>query len=312
MATFAPYLWARDLAHTFSIVARDDQTGEMGVAVQSHWFSVGSIVPWAEAGVGAVATQSFVNASFGPRGLELLQLGHTARDAVQELLASDKGREYRQLAMVDAHGQVGVYTGQKCVAEAGHYEGDGFTVQANLMLNDSVWPAMARAFEDAQGPLAERMVAALAAGQAAGGDIRGKQSAALLVVSGQATGQVWADRLIDLRVEDHSEPITELNRLLRLFRAYEYMNEGDTQLETGEVEAALAAYRTAERMQPDNLEMKFWHAVSLANVDRLNDALPIFETIFTQDANWRITIRRIAEVGLLKVSPAALEKIIRL
>jgi len=312
MTANAPDPRANNLAHTFSIVARDPETGEMGVAVQSHWFSVGSVVSWAEAGVGAVATQSFVNASFGPRGLELLQIGHTATHAVEELITSDEGRDYRQLAIVDAYGHVGVHTGQKCVAEAGHYVGNGFSVQANLMLNNRVWPAMARAFETGQGPLAERMVAALEAAQDEGGDIRGKQSAAILVVRGQATAKVWEDRLIDLRVEDHPEPLVELRRLLNVARAYQYMNAGDESLEKGDVEGSLANYRRAETIQPDNLEIKFWHAVALANAGRLAEALPKFKQVFGQDSNWAATVPRIAAVGLLKLTSADLEKITRL
>jgi len=300
------------LAHTYSIVARDPITGEMGVAVQSHWFSVGSIVSWAEAGVGALATQSFVNASFGPGGLALLKSGKTANQVVEELIASDEGREFRQLAMVDAQGNVVAYTGQKCVPAAGHYLGGNFSVQANLMLNDHIWPAMGRAFEASQEPLAERMVIALEAAQAAGGDIRGQQSAALLVVRGQATGNIWEDRLIDLRVEDHPEPLKELKRLLNVARAYEYMNAGDESLEKADVEGALANYRTAETIQPDNLEMNFWHAVALANAGRLEEAIPKFEKIFAQDRNWSVTTQRIAGVGLLRVTPADLEKIARL
>jgi uncharacterized Ntn-hydrolase superfamily protein len=185
-------------------------------------------------------------------------------------------------------------------------------VQANLMLNGRVWPAMARAFEASQGPLAERMVAALAAAQAEGGDIRGKQSAALVVVQGQASGNLWEDRLVDLRVEDHPQPIAELQRLLSVFRAYEYMNAGDESLEMNDVEGALANYRAAESLQPDNLEMQFWHAVALTNVGRLEAALPKFQHIFAQDGNWSVTTQRIASVGLLRVTPADLEKIIRL
>ena len=296
--------------HTYSIVARDPVTSEMGVAVQSHWFSVGSIVSWAEAGVGAIATQSFVNASFGPGGLAFLKAGKTASQGVEELIASDEGRDFRQLAVVDTQGNVAAYTGQKCVPAAGHYLGDNFSVQANLMLNDQIWPAMARAFEAAQEPLAERMAIALEAAQAAGGDIRGQQSAAILVVRGQASGNLWEDRLIDLRVEDHPEPVKELKRLLKVARAYEYMNEGDESLEKNDIEGALANYRTAEAIQPDNLEMKFWHAISLANIGRLDEALPKFKQVFAQDDNWATTVQRIAEVGLLSVDKTDLRKIL--
>lgn len=298
------------LAHTYSIVARDLETGAMGVAVQSHWFSVGPLVPWARAGVGAVATQSFVNVSFGPRGLELLQTGKTARQAVTELIDADEGRDVRQLAIVDAQGNAAAHTGEKCVPEAGHYVGDGFSVQANLMLNDRVWPAMAQAFETSQEPLPERMVTALEAAQKEGGDIRGKQSAAILVVKAHSNGKVWEDKVVELRVEDHPEPVRELKRLLRLFRAYEYMNKGDAALEENDVEGALAAYAAAQGMFPNNLEMKYWHAVSLANLGRMEKALPLFQEVFARDSNWWTLTRRLPGAGLLNVSADDLTKII--
>jgi uncharacterized Ntn-hydrolase superfamily protein len=299
-----------NLAHTYSIVARDAATGELGVAVQSHWFSVGSVVSWAEAGVGAIATQSLVNISFGPRGLDLLRQGHTAQQTVELLIQSDTGRDLRQLAIVDASGGVAAYTGARCIAAAGHLVGEDFSVQANLMLNEGVWPAMAETFRQSEGPLPERMVAALAAGQTAGGDIRGKQSAAILVVRGQASGQIWQDRLLDLRVEDHAEPVQELQRLLHIFRAYEFMNAGDEALEQNDVEAALPAYRTAETMLPDNPEMKFWHAVALTNVGRLAEALPIFSGLFALDSNWATLIERLRQSGLLQVDEAAVAEIL--
>ena len=201
--------------HTFSIVARDPQTGELGVAVQSHWFSVGSIVPWAEAGIGAVATQSFVDPSYGKLGLDLMRAGKSAPDTLKSLLAGDEGRDVRQVAMIDAQGRVAAHTGSKDIQAAGHIVGRDYSVQANLMLDEKVWPAMSRAFETTKGDLAERMLAALDAAQEAGGDIRGRQSAALIVVSGKPTGRSWSDRLFDLRVDDHSEPLKELRRLVR-------------------------------------------------------------------------------------------------
>ena len=169
--------------HTFSIVARDPQTGDLGVAVQSHWFSVGTLVPWAEAGVGAVATQSFVDPVYGRIGLEMMRAGKGAPEALKGLLAGDEGRDVRQVAMIDARGRVDAWTGKGNIQAAGHIVGKGFSVQANLMLNDQVWPAMAKAFESARGDLADRMLAALDAAQAAGGDIRGRQSAAMIVVT---------------------------------------------------------------------------------------------------------------------------------
>src|SRR5262245_23641909 len=217
--------------HTFSIVARDPATGDIGVAVQSHWFSVGSVVPWAEAGLGAVATQSFVDPSYGQLGLQLMRAGKSAPDALKALLAGDEARDVRQVAMIDAQGRVAAHTGQKNVPAAGHVVGKNYSVQANLMANDKVWPAMSRAFESTKGDLAERMLAALDAAQEAGGDIRGRQSAALIVVTGKPTGKPWADRVFDLRVDDSAEPLRELRRLVTLQRAYNHMNAGDLAVE---------------------------------------------------------------------------------
>jgi uncharacterized Ntn-hydrolase superfamily protein len=300
------------LVHTFSIVARDKETGEMGVAVQSHWFSVGSLVSWAEAGVGAIATQSFVNVSFGPIGLNLLKDGNSAEEVLAGLIASDEGEAVRQVAIVDRNGNVAAHTGAKCIPEAGHITGDGFSVQANMMLKPTVWKAMAEAYQSSPGPLAERMVAALEAAQREGGDIRGKQSAALLVVRGESTGKVWEDRLIDLRIEDHPEPVSEIRRLLKLHRAYEYMNQGDLAIEHNDVDGALVAYRTAESLFPENLEMKYWHAVSLANIGKYDDAAAIFRQVFRQDDNWRILTERLPAVGLLTVPEAELDRILTL
>jgi uncharacterized Ntn-hydrolase superfamily protein len=298
------------LAHTYSIVARDPATGEMGVAVQSHWFSVGPIVPWVEAGIGAIATQSLVNVSYGPKGLQLLKQGKSASEVVAQLTQTDDGRDVRQLAVVDAQGRAAAHTGQRCIAEAGHQTGDNFSVQANMMLNDKVWPAMAHTFAQNDGPLAERMVAALEAAQAEGGDIRGKQSAALVVVRGEATGKVWEDRLIDLRVEDHPEPVQELKRLLHVFRAYEHMNAGDEALEKNDVPGALQAYSTAEAMLPDNMEMKFWHAVSLVNSGMTEESLPIFKDVFAQDKNWATLLQRLPQADLLQAGTADVEKVL--
>jgi uncharacterized Ntn-hydrolase superfamily protein len=296
--------------HTYSIVARDPETGEMGVAVQSHWFSVGTLCPWAEAGVGAIATQSFVNVSFGPRGLDMLREGQTAQEVVQALLAEDEARDVRQLAVVDAQGTVAVHTGSKCIAATGHVTGRQFSAQANMMLNTDVWPAMAAAYEAASGPLAERLVVALGGAQAAGGDVRGRQSTALLVVRAAPAEQPWEGTVVDLRVDDHPEPVVEIARLLRVHRAYEHMNRGDLALEHGDVEGALDAYRTAESMFPDNLEMRYWHAICLANVGRVEEALPMFVSIFAQDPNWRALTERLPDVGVLEVGAEELKKVL--
>lgn len=296
--------------HTYSIVARDPQTGQLGVAVQSHWFSVGPLVPWAEAGVGAVATQSFVDPAYGPLGLDLMRAGKSAKQALDGLLASDPGAAVRQVAMIDAKGNVTAHTGERCIPGAGHVVGDNFSVQANLMLNDKVWPAMAEAYKTATGDLADKMLAALDAAQAVGGDIRGKQSAAIIIVSGAPTGKPWLDRIMDLRVEDSSEPLVELRRLVNVHRAYQHMNAGDLAIEKNDVDGALREYGAAEAMFPDNLEMTYWHAVALVNVGRLDESLPLFKKVFTGDPNWAELTPRLPKVGLISVDERGLQRIL--
>ena len=296
--------------HTYSIVARDPATGELGVAVQSHWFSVGPIVAWAEAGVGAVATQSFVDPSYGKNGLDLMRAGKSAPDTLKELLAKDEGREVRQVAMIDAQGRVDAWTGKNDIQAAGQIVGKNFSVQANLMLNDRVWPAMARAFESAKGDLAERMLAALDAAEAAGGDIRGRQSAALIVVTGKPTGQAWKDRTFDLRVDDSPQPLRELRRLVRLQRAYNHMNAGDLAVEKKDNEGALREYSAAEKLVPDNAEMIYWHAVALVNMGRVDESLPLFRKVFAMDRNWLTLTPRLPKSGLLPEDPKIMQKIL--
>jgi uncharacterized Ntn-hydrolase superfamily protein len=295
---------------TYSIVAADLGAGEIGVAVQSHWFSVGSVVPWAKAGVGAVATQALVNPAYGPGGLELLRAGCSPQQAVSELTGGDEGRELRQVAVVDPSGRAAAFTGSRCVPAAGHLVGEGFCVQANMTAGEEVWPAMAAAFEAAAGRLAERLVAALQAAQSAGGDLRGQQSAALRVVSTQARGTVWEDRGLELRVEDHSRPLEELFRLLGVHRAYEHMNRGDEALERDDPQRALAEYAAAEALCPDNLEMRFWHAVGLAGAGRGPDAVPLLEAVFAAQPAWRLMARRAASVGLLSLEDARVRRLV--
>lgn len=298
-------------AHTFSIVARDKATGEMAVGVQSHWFSVGTIVAWGKSGVGVVATQSFVNPAYGPKGLELMEAGTSATEALKRLTAQDEGRDFRQVGFLDATGNVSSFTGEKCVQSAHQIVGDNFAVQANMMLNDKVVPAMAKAFETHSGlPLAERVVKVLLAAQEAGGDIRGKQSAVLLVVDAKPVENVWQDKKVDLRVDDSPEPLLELERLLRVHRAYDHMNRGDLAVEVNDMDTALAEYGAAGRLFPDNLEMKYWTAIALANNNRLQEALPIFKTVFAKDSNWRTMTGRLSKPGLLTVSQNDLKKII--
>jgi uncharacterized Ntn-hydrolase superfamily protein len=294
---------------TYSIVARDAATGQLGVAVQSHWFSVGSIVTWAEAGVGAVATQSFVNPGYGPRGLDLMRSGLSAEQALAALLLVDESEALRQVAMVDAHGVVAAHTGAKCIHAASHHIGSGYSVQANMMRSDAVVPAMAAAFEGAEGPLAERLLAALEAAQQAGGDIRGRQSAAILVVRGASTGQPWADRVLELRVEDHETPVAELARLLTVHRAYEHMNAGDAAVEEGKLEQALEEYAAAADLLPGSLEVRYWHAITLASRDRIDDAAPMFCEIFAADPSWRELTRRLPSPEVLP-DPALVTRIL--
>jgi uncharacterized Ntn-hydrolase superfamily protein len=299
------------LAHTFSIVARDPVTGEMAVGVQSHWFSVGTIVSWGTSGVGVVATQSFVNPAYGPEGLKLMAGGKSAGEALKMLVDQDEGRDFRQVAFLDAQGSVANYTGDKCIQYASGESGANFSVQANMMLNELVVPAMARAYIEGEGlPLAERVLKAMVAAQEAGGDIRGKQSAALLVVGPDRTEEAWLDKKIDLRVDDHAEPLRELERLLKVHRAYDHMNRGDLAIEHNDMERALEEYGAAEALFPENLEMKFWKAVSLANNGQLEQSLPLFKYVFGQNENWRELTRRLPASGLITVSEVDLARIL--
>lgn len=301
------------LAHTFSIVARDEKTGDMAIGVQSHWFSVGTVVSWAEAGVGAIATQSFVNKSFGIRGLELLKQGKTAQEALDILLSDDPGKEVRQVGIVDAQGNVANFTGKSCVDFAGDLKGKNYAVQANMMLTNQVPEAMAKAFEaNAQLPLAEQVLEALKAAQKVGGDIRGKQSAVILVVKGTSTGKPWDDNhLVDLRVDDHPAPLAELERLLKVHRAYEHMNNGDLAMEVNNMELAMQEYGAAMKMFPNNLEMQYWTAITLANSGNVPKAAQMLQTIYAKDANWREMTKRLPKVGLLTVKEEELRALVK-
>lgn len=299
-------------AHTYSIIAIDRDAAEMGAAVQSHWFSVGSIVPWARAGAGVVVTQSFAEPSYGPLGLDMLEEGMSPQDAISALTSRDKGRELRQVAIMDVNGEVAAYTGSGCIPEAGDIQGNGFSVQANMMLRPTVPAAMAEAFENEEGRLAERLLAALMAAEKEGGDIRGRQSASLMVVRASSTGMSWKDRLVDLRVDDSVEPLNELSRLLRVHRAYEQMSEGDCALARGDYREAMGAYSIAQELYPENAEMPFWTAVNLANSGRVTDSLPLFSRAFQQHEGWRIMVARLAEKGRITVNDADMGRIVSL
>ncbi len=289
---------------TYSIVARDAETGEMGVAVQSHWFSVGPIVPWAESGVGAVATQAFAEVSYGPLGLDLMRGGKPADEALRALLGVDGGADRRQVAMVDGAGRLGVHTGERCLAHAGHRIGDGYSAQANMMLHDTVPDAMATAFESATGALADRMLTALDAAEAEGGDIRGRQSAALVVVRGQEAGPPHAGRVVELRVEDHADPLGELRRLYDLHRAYERMNEGDRLLAADNIEAGMREYEAAASLAPHNDEIAFWRAVTLAGKGRMDEARSVLAGLRRTDNRWDELLRRLVSGGLVPAETA--------
>lgn len=309
LAVVAPGGRPSPLAHTYSIVARDAKTGELGVAVQSHYFSVGPIVPWAEAGVGAVATQSLVLVDYGPNGLELMRSGLTARQALDSLLKADAHNEGRQVAMVDAKGNVAAYTGASCIPDAGDAQGDQFSCQANLMANAKVWPAMKAAYENARGDLSERLMQALEAAEKAGGDIRGRQSAAMLVVKGVASGKPWNDVVVNLRVEDHDHPLVELRRLLRLRRAYNLEDQGDNFTVEKKPAEAAKAYDQAMKLAPDVVELQFWAAVTMYSNDRKPEALALFKKVFAREARWVPLVERLSRVGLFPADAKAVAEV---
>jgi len=296
------------LAHTYSIVAFDPETGEIGGAVQSHWFNVEMVI-WVEPGVGAVATQSLVRLDYGPLGLSGMAAGEKPVEVLKRLSQADEGREVRQVAMVDASGAVAAFTGKRCIANAGDRQGRFYSVQANIMLRDTVCDAMAAAFEAARGPLAERLLAALKAAQKEGGDLRGKQSSALKVVTAAKPANPWEGVVVDLRVADHPEPVDELARLLVVHNAYQIMNEGDLALEHGETDAAMAAYAKAVGQLPGRMEPVFWQAVNLAGIGRVAEALPLFKRVFNAEPDWRLMPERLVKSGFLPEDAALLAAI---
>lgn len=307
------YKSSSPLVHTFSIVARDSATGEMAAAVQSHWFSVGTSVIWGEAGVGVVATQSFIDKSYGPKGLALMKQGINAKKALDSLLSLDGGKEVRQVAFIDSKGTVSGFTGKNCIQYASDIQGVNFSVQSNMMLGSEVCNAMAAAFRASYGkPLGERVLASLDGAQSVGGDIRGMQAAALIVVPGTANNQPWNDKLIDVRVDDNPQPLKELRRLYNLYIAYQHMNNGDLATEKNDMVTAMNEYYAAMKMFPENLEMQYWTAITLANNNRLDEALPMLKSIFKADKNWKELTRRLPPVGLLTVSKDDLAKIMKL
>jgi uncharacterized Ntn-hydrolase superfamily protein len=296
------------LVHTYSIVARDPENGQLGVAVQSHYFAVGSIVTWAEAGVGAVATQSFADPAYGKLGLDLMRAGRSAPETLAGLLASDPGSALRQVGMVDAEGRVAAHTGALSIKEAGHIIGDGFTVQANLMLRSTVWPAMAEAYRSNRGELVDRLLDALDAAEAEGGDIRGRQSAAILVVAGKSTGRPWADRLFDLRVDDAREPLVEIRRLVSVARAYVHQRRAQIALEQGDSAAMNHEFESASRLIGQNPEARFWHAIGLLGTGDIEAGIAMLREIAARDRNWITLALRLPD-SMLNIDALMRERI---
>jgi uncharacterized Ntn-hydrolase superfamily protein len=283
---------------TYSIVARDAKSGELGVAVQSHWFSVGSIVTFARAGVGAVATQSVAEPAYGPQLLDAIASAESVDRALGRLLAADEQAKFRQVAAVDASGAVAVHTGEGCMPYAGDVVGDGFSAQANLMASPEVWPAMASAFEASDGPLARRLLAALKAAEGAGGDVRGRQSAALLVAP--AEGEPW-DRMVELRVEDDPDPLAELERLLGLHDAYALADRGDELVGEGRHSEAAEHYTRAAEMAPGNAELSFWAGLGIAQGGDLDAGVERVRVALAEHDGWRELLARVDT----EVAPAA-------
>lgn len=275
---------------TYSIVARDEDSGELGVAVQSHWFSVGPIVPWAAPGVGAIATQANVEVAYGPRALALLEDGLHAGQALAQLVAEDPGSAGRQVGVVDAAGRVAAHTGDACIAFAGHATAEGVSCQANIMVSERVWPAMLDAFTAADGTLTMRLLAALDAAQSAGGDLRGRQSAAILVVP--AEGEPW-HTVVSLRVEDHPDPLRELHRLVELHRAYELAGRADELTNEERYDEAAALYREAWELAPGNDELQFWAGLGAAQAGDLDSAVAQLRAAIAQHPGWRELLERL-------------------
>jgi uncharacterized Ntn-hydrolase superfamily protein len=285
---------------TYSIVARDPDTGELGVAVQSHWFGAGGIVAWAESGVGAVATQATVEVGYGPRGLERMRAGDDAAAALAALGAEDPGADVRQVAMVDTSGEVAAHTGARCIPMAGHRIGAGYSVQANMMWNDTVWDAMAEAYEASPGDLIHRLLDALDAAEAEGGDIRGRQAAGILVVRADRTERPWEDTLLRVMIDDHPEPLAELRRVVEVKLAYDRMNRAEELALQGDREGAAREGMAALLAQPDSAELAFWSAVSLAGEGQVDLARSLIATAYRAGPGWRELLRRLADGGLIE------------
>jgi len=293
---------------TYSIVARDPGTGRFGVAVQSHYLGVGPVVPWLEAGVGAIATQASVNISFGPMGLEMLRAGQAADAVVAALVAGDEQAPVRQLGVVDSQGRAAAHTGPDCIPACGHLVRDGFTVQGNLLERDTCWPAMAAAYERAlaeEAPFVERLLRAMEAAEAEGGDVRGRQSAAIMVVAAEVQQAAWRGRLMDLRIEDHADPVPELRRIVTMQLAYNLLDEEGDEAKAGR--SAAERYGLARQMSPDAYELVFWRGVELAAGGDLEAGRRELQIAFAADSRWRTTLQHLADAQREGVTPELAE-----
>ncbi|MFI5285531.1 MAG: DUF1028 domain-containing protein [Candidatus Dormibacteria bacterium] len=295
---------------TYSIVARDAQTGDLGVAVQSHWFSVGSVVTWAESGVGAIATQSIAEPAYGPRGLALMRLGVDPATALAALTSADSDQRHRQVAFVDAAGRVAVHTGDQCIEAAGHVTDDGVSCQANMMRGPQVWPAMLEAYRASSGDLADRLMAALDAAETAGGDIRGRQSAAMLIVKASSSVQPWQDRIVDLRVDDAQDPLGELRRLLSVHRGYQCMEIAEQRQVAGDTSGSLEAYEQARTLLTGNDEATFWTAILMAGAGRVEEGKALLADIASREPGWRELLQRLPAAGLLSNGEAMVTRLL--
>lgn len=303
---------ATDLAHTYSIVAIDPEAGLMGVAVQSHWLAVGSLCAWAEPGVGVVATQAKTSPRYGTLGLAGMRRGEDPAVIFAALAAEDPHASARQVAMLDARGRGVTHTGPACIAAAGHERGPHFSVQANMMVDDQVVPTMARAFRDSEGPLAERLLATLRAAQAAGGDMRGAQAAAMVVVRTRLTGDPYRDRPVDLRVDDHPRPVEELARLLGKRRTLDGWGEAEGMLHAGRTDAAEAHFEAVAAAAPDNHEIRFWFGLSLAQAGRWTSSRRWMHEVFTAAPGWVTALERLPGTSVLPDREAGLRLVNRI
>jgi uncharacterized Ntn-hydrolase superfamily protein len=297
-------------AGTYSIVAYDPKADQIGVAVQSHWFAIGALVTWAEPGIGAVATQSFIEPAYGPSGLALMKGGQPAPVALSALLAKDSMPEVRQVAMIDHNGEVDAYTGASCIENAGHIVKRHFSVQANMMENKNVVPVMEKTFAESRGDLAERMLLTLEAAEAVGGDIRGRQAAAIIIVKSRPTGDYSSDHILDLRVDDNHQPLEELRRLVHIGRVYAHMNRGDDVFTRGDFLAASREYEQSAAMLPELTEARFWQAVALTAAGRFEEARPVFHQVFSHEPRWRKMVARLPKAGILAEDDKLMDDII--